>query len=76
MEEQDKAGRSTVDYLYIDGKLAAELAYWNGVFIKALYYHDGHYDGIDNNRDQNVLWQTFIHERSSQLETPWYIDRD
>lgn len=77
MEEQNKEGRSTVDYLYYDGKLMAELAYWNGVFIKALYYHNGHFDGINDDRNQDVYME--IDNRrfdGSQLKTPWYVDQN
>ena len=75
MEKQEKEGRSSVDYLYHDGELMAELAYWNGVFIKALYYQNGHFDGINDDCNQNVFEE--INERfcnGSQMKNPWYIN--
>ena len=74
LEKDDKEDRSTVDYLYVDGILIAELAYWNGKFIKALYYNrEGRFFGIDENRDADVLEEAHdIHDVVSQY--PWYLD--
>lgn len=76
LEELDKEGRSTVDYLYVDGHLVAEKAYWNGAFIKALYYDDcGRFDGIYDDRDADVLNEAFWHYIGFRTaEKPWYID--
>lgn len=74
LEADEKEGRSAVDYLYVDGSLIAELAYWNGEFIKALYYNcEGQFYGIDDNRDADVI------EESHDIYTltggfPWYLD--
>jgi hypothetical protein len=77
LEEQDKEGRSTVDYLYVDDHLVAEKAYWNGVFIKALYYDgQGHFDGIYEDRDADVFNEAFWHYIGERTEdTPWYLDQ-
>lgn len=77
LEELDKEGRSTVDYLYVDDHLVAEKAYWNGVFIKARYYDSrGCFDGIYDDRNADVLNEAFWHyigERTA--DKPWYIDK-
>lgn len=73
--EKDKEGRSTVDYLYCDGHLVAELAYWNGAMIKALYYDQkGHFQGIKEECDSNSifwdLWKTIYFSDPVR----WYVD--
>ena len=74
LEADEKQGKSAVDYLYFDGNLIAELAYWNGTFIKALYYNcEGRFFGIDENRDADVLYES--HDVYSIVSRfPWYLD--
>ena len=75
MENQNKAGRSTVDYLYVDGKLVAEQAFWNGTPIKTLYYDSyGRFHGIYEERDVDVMKEAFGHY-FTDAPCPWYLDR-
>lgn len=74
LTEDDKEGRSTVDYLYCNGRLAAELAYWNGTLIKALYYdEDGHFRGIKEERDADQvlldIWRNYDYKNPLK----WYL---
>lgn len=75
MENQNKAGRSTVDYLYVDGKPVAEQAFWNGTPIKTLYYDsNGHFHGIYEERDVDVMKAAYWHYYPYN-PYPWYLDR-
>lgn len=78
LKEDDKEGRSTVDYLYYDGRLVAEHAYWNGVPIKSLSYdRDGHFMGIkdESNGNGDVLWDVW--ENYNFKNPPaWYLNTD
>lgn len=73
--QKEKEGRSTVDYLYCDGHLEAELAYWNGVLIKALYYDQGgHYQGIKEERDTDaVFWEVWKNHHFNE-PLRWYLE--
>ena len=67
----DKSG-SYVNYLYQGDHLVAELAYWNGTFIKArTYNHNGSMVHQYNDRTINVEDQTF---QDWEEETKWYVD--
>lgn len=71
LESQEKDG-SYVDYLYVNDKLLAELAYWNGKFIKARTYNNrGALVNQYNDRNMNILDQAFYDYYSS---TKWYVD--
>ena len=76
LEADEKEGKSAVDYLYVDGRLIAELAYWNGKFIKALYYNfEGRFYGIDDNRDADVFDESHdIYPLAGGSR--WYLDND
>lgn len=71
LECQEKDG-SYVDYLYVNDNLLAELAYWNGKFIKARTYNNmGALVNQYNDRNMNILDQTFYDYYSV---TKWYVD--
>lgn len=71
LEDQDIEG-SSVNYLYANGKLIAELAYWKGTFIKARTYNrHGVMVRQYADREMDVRERAF-HDQS---ETPkWYVD--
>ncbi len=72
--DNDKKGKSAVDYLYVDGHLIAELAYWDEVFIKALFYNrEGLFYGITEDRQINILDEAFwIYDIYGSYN--WYSD--
>lgn len=75
LEADDKANKSAVDILYVNGKLAAELAYWNGVFIKALYYDDkGFFCEIDDDRNADILSEVYMHFHFND-RSRWYLNK-
>lgn len=57
-----------------NGRPIAELAYWNGEFIKALYFnYEGRFYGIDDNRNADI----FDEAHDIYTDTggfPWYLD--
>lgn len=63
---------SSVDYLYADGRLVAELAYWRGTFIKLRTYNIyGMLVGVYNNRNIDVKQQVI----DDSYEMPqWYVE--
>jgi len=64
---------SYVNYLYCDGKLIAELAYWKGVFIKARTYNRrGVMVNMYDDRDIDITEQTY---NDYWHEPKWYIDQ-
>lgn len=70
LESQDTNG-SYVNYLYSDNKLIAEMAYWNGTFIKARTYNKHGAMVNQYSRDIDIFDQTFY----DYNETPkWYVD--
>lgn len=71
MECEDRDG-STVDYLYKDGKLLAEMAYWNGKFIKLrTYNHQGSMVGLYKDRDIDILNQAY---EDYDVSPAWYVE--
>ena len=73
--EEDKEGRSTVDYLYCDGHLVAELADWNGTLIQVLYYDlDGHFMGIKEERNYDRVFQDIWDNCHNDRTFKWYLD--
>lgn len=64
---------SYVNYLYYNGKLIAEMAYWKGVFIKARTYNSrGVMVNMYTDRNLDVVEQAYI----DYWDTPmWYIDK-
>ena len=63
---------SYVNYLYCDGKLIAELAYWKGVFIKARTYNKrGVMVDTYSDRNMDVAEQAYEDFRD---EKKWYVD--
>lgn len=73
LEAKNKENCSSVDYLYADDHLVAELAYWNGVFIKALYYNqEGHFDGISEDRSTDVFEDSYWHYHNTGV-FQWYL---
>jgi len=74
LEDEDKKGKSTVDYLYCDGHLVAELAYWNGVLIKALYYdYHGHFLGIKEERNIDTVFKDVYENCRGGSPFKWYL---
>lgn len=64
---------SYVDYLYCDGKLIAELAYWKGVFIKARTYNNrGVMVDMYTDRSIDVIEQAY---EDNCTEPKWYVDK-
>ena len=60
MEKLDLSG-SSVDLLLADNKLVTEMAYWEGVFIKSLFYSmDGRFCGISTDREIDVYDESSI----------------
>ena len=71
MERKDTEG-SYVNYLYVEDKLIAELAYWNGTFIKARTYNkDGAMVSKYDNRDIDIMVETYY---DFDVTPKWYID--
>lgn len=71
MESRDTQG-SYVNYLYFEDKLIAELAYWNGVFIKwRTYNRDGVMVNQSNDRNVDIMYETY---EDFNEEPIWYID--
>lgn len=64
---------SYVNYLYCDGKLIAELAYWKGVFIKARTYNNrGVMVNLYSDRSTDVEYQAYEDHWSTPM---WYVDK-
>ena len=64
---------SYVNYLYCDGKLIAELAYWKGVFIKARTYNRRGVM-VDKYTDRSIDVAEQAYEDRWQ-EPMWYVDK-
>lgn len=64
---------SSVDYLYADGKLAAELAYWKGTFIKTRTYNRyGQMVKVYDDRSIDVKEHVFYDDFEN---VRWYVDK-
>lgn len=72
VEKSREKNGSYVNYLYCNGKLIAELAYWKGVFIKARTYNrEGVMVGMYADRSIDIMKQTY----GDYWTTPmWYVD--
>lgn len=47
--------------------------YWNGIFIKALYYNqEGHFDGISEDRSTDVFEDSYWHYHNTGV-FQWYL---
>lgn len=63
---------SYVNYLYCNGKLLAELAYWKGTFIKARTYNSrGVMVNTYTDRSIDVMKQAYEDHESTPM---WYVD--
>lgn len=72
VEESEDTNGSYVNYMYCDGKLIAELAYWKGVFIKARTYNNkGIMVNTYTDRSIDVAEQAY----EDYWKNPkWYVD--
>lgn len=72
VEKVKNTDGSYVDYLYCDGKLIAELAYWKGVFIKARTYNNkGVMVDMYTDRSIDVIEQAY---KDNCTEPKWYVE--
>ena len=72
VEKYQDLNGSYVNYLYCDGKLIAELAYWKGVFIKARTYNRrGVMVDMYTDRSIDVAEQAY---EDFWGERKWYVD--
>lgn len=63
---------SYVNYIYLNNRLLAELAYWKGTFIKARTYNkDGVMVEKYSDRDMDVIEQAYYDYNAN---TKWYVD--
>ena len=73
LEKEETADRSYVNYLYADNHLVAELACWNGTFIKARTYNRcGAMVKQYDDRDVDIHYVTFF---DFDEEPKWYVDK-
>lgn len=73
VEKYQDLNGSYVNYLYCDGKLIAELAYWKGVFIKARTYNRrGVMVDMYTDRSIDVAEQAYDDFWSTPI---WYVDK-
>ena len=73
LEKEETAGISYVNYLYADNHLVAELACWNGTFIKARTYNRfGSMVKQYDDRDVDIHYVTFF---DFDEEPKWYVDK-
>lgn len=71
-EKVDTTDGSYVNYMYCNGRLIAELAYWKGVFIKARTYNKkGVMVNLYTDRAINVTKQAFYDQETNPV---WYVD--
>ena len=67
MESVERTG-SCVDLLYAGDHLVAELAYWNDIFIKSLYYTlEGRFSRISSDREIDVFETAFEYSCGDNL---------
>lgn len=72
VEKDNTPDGSYVNYMYCDGSLIAELAYWKGVFVKARTYNKrGVMVGLYTDRNINVANQAFCDQETNPV---WYVD--
>lgn len=72
VEKVNTTDGSYVNYMYCNGSLIAELAYWKGVFIKARTYNEkGVMVGLYTDRTINVANQAFYDQETDPI---WYVD--
>lgn len=72
VEKVENTNGSYVNYMYCDGSLIAELAYWKGVFIKARTYNEkGIMVNLYTDRDIDVAYQAFCDRWTNPV---WYVD--
>ena len=73
LENEETADRSYVNYLYANNHLVAELAHWNGTFIKARTYNRyGAMVQQYDDRDVDIHSMTYY---DFNEETKWYADK-
>lgn len=71
-EKVENTDGSYVNYMYCDGNLIAELAYWKGVFIKARTYNEkGVMVSLYTDRAIDVANQAFYDQETAPV---WYVD--
>ena len=71
-EKVENIDGSYVNYMYCDGNLIAELAYWKGVFIKARTYNrKGVMVDLYTDRTIDVANQAFYDQETTPV---WYVD--
>ncbi len=73
VEHMEHTEGSYVDYLFYEGKLIAELAYWKGVFIKARTYNQrGVMVNMYSDRDIDIVAKAY---EDYMTDNPmWYVD--